>query len=408
MVAEVVEGVGTLIQLRDRTLLLTDGVQDPGTWDWVVDLNPYKKNSFIQDKYLNFTLLSAHNGLQQKFFGRDWLENDIQIIGDSGGAQLKTGSAEYVDPSKVIDWYNSVVDIGMALDVPPRPVDQGDSEVLRALAAAQYKNNKVMLARKNERVKLMQCMHGYTLEQQREWGQRQQQEGFHGWSIGADNYASDLASLQSVLVARELGDKWSPRALHYHLFGVSGSSRVPAVAWLGRYLPTFTTDSTGYLSAVRTRTMNLLGLDGMLDAVAVGETSTLLPGTPIPCSCEVCRAVGYWEVYKLPSNHGTSSLLAMHNVFTLAQYTQFWNDQAQEKTYEEYYALVKQLWRKSRGETDTLIEYVEFAIQHGLDEANIKFKGMLGADPQRHRMPKLFGDSGDGVSAKNAMLNLTQ
>jgi len=383
-------GQGGKIRLPDREIVVSHH-QDKRPIDWDFDeclcTSIYSEGG-LGERYLKYILISAHNGFEQKIKNRDWLKNDLKLIGDSGGAQLKGGSSDWIDPYRVIDWHNRVVDIGATLDVPPRPIDHGDNRVIRALAEVQLRNNKIFLEHKRKDLKLFNVIHGYDHQQSSDWAKHVANDEFYGWAAGADNYGSDLANFRNLLTAI----LEQPRVPHYHFFGVSGGQRMPAIAWIGSYVDCITADSTVYLQGTN-KMMYWLTPDMKLKQLNVGDKSTLYWDhlTPLPCSCEACSRVRYWQVYSLPANYGTSFLLAWHNLTVVARQAMYWNALAQKLSYQDYIKIVEATY----GATSAAYrrtEYVERVFQDGIEKADARYSAKdLGSQPLRAgRMAMLF------------------
>jgi hypothetical protein len=403
-------GKGGKIILPDREIVISykphirpiaDDVKE--LWDECFESSIFNKGG-MGEKYLDHILISAHNGFEQKIWDRDFMRSDkIKIIGDSGGAQLKGGSSDFVDPYRVIDWHNHVVDIGATLDVPPRPVDHGDNRIIRALAEVQKRNNRIFLDNKRQDLKLFNIVHGYTLQQSRDWANHVAEDGFYGWAAGADNYGSDLANFRNLLVAI----LEQPRVSHYHFFGVSGGQRMPAVAWIGKYVDRITADSTVYLQGTN-KMMYWLTPDMKLKQVNVGDASDLYRDhlSPLPCNCEMCSRLQYWQTYSLPSKFGVSFMLAWHNLAVIAKQSKYWNALAQQLDYNSFMRVVVRTYGEGSAAAQR-IQYVERAFQDGLDKTDSNYSVKdLGEQPVRAgRMRQLFEQPKEDKKKKN-MLNL--
>jgi hypothetical protein len=409
------------IKLPDRELCIglqsTNGrpvrnTPDDACWDYCLDTDTYKKDG-LGEKYLSYAMISAHNGLcagkalSQVLETRSFITSEkLRICADSGGAQLKLGSAKYIDPVPVIDWYNKVADVGTMLDVPPRPCDHGDMAALRGCMVAQNKNAKVFAERKRPNLRLLNCLHGYDMEGQMEFAKTvNNPDLFEGWAVGSDNQTSDLSNLRGVIIAAQ---KFTGK--HFHVFAIGGKQRIPPLAWLGRYVPLMTSDATVHLTGIQYHHYHWLDLNGILGKEAVGDVSTCMRNgnVPLPCSCEVCNVVKYWEVFQLPTQTGTGGLLTWHNMAAFATYANIWNKHAQDaKSIEEFIQLIYKTFNQNTANyIETKTRYIEAAFTEGLEEAETKFALSMGAQPVTSGFVKpLFGQ----VSKKGFRpMNLTQ
>lgn len=354
-----------------------------GTYDEVFDMNPYSSTSAC-NRYLKQSLISSDNLLKEKVFSNFFQKNkELELVCDSGGAQLKLGTADYVDPHRIIDVTNRVADIGACLDVPPRPIDQDNSKLIRALAHAQHKNNNIFWDRKRKDLKLLNVIHGFTLEQVRDWAKQVQRDDTYGWAVAPDNQNSQMANLRNLLVAiKEFSDD---NYKQFHIFGTGGKVITPVLAWLSKYVPNITTDSTSFLKGLRARKFIAIDLDGGLYNVDMGNNATIVPGnsTQLPCSCEMCSRVRYWEVYSYDANTKSPHLLTWHNMATTCLFVEFWNRIAEiSSSAAEFIDYIYRIvgstgMNKAEYYTRTIsssVKYIECALNEGLEEGDKKFQ----------------------------------
>ena len=394
-----------LIKAGDRELLICTKPQvwRPNlvdcSWDGVINTDMYQHGG-LGERYLKFALISAHNGLRQKLDNRNFLTSKkMQILGDSGGAQLKFGVSPYVDPQEVINWHNNVVDYGIGLDIVPRPCDVNHPNVMKACADVQRKHNELFLKEKNEKLKLVNIMHGHTLENQLEWYKRSKIDGMSGWAVGADNPNSTLSFIRLVMIpmmrtikAQQAGKPLPTDSDIFHVLGVGGRTYIPALTWLGKYVPCVTADSTGWLYSVRTKTMEILTATGALKAMAAGASSVSdFYYDPIPCSCEVCSIVKYMSVFNMDTSLRTGGLLAAHNWISVAKYARRWNYLAEKHDFQDYFELLNNSFSLSKNEgpkndnTPTLmLRYIETVINRGFEAAEVEFVKHLTSHDQQN------------------------
>jgi hypothetical protein len=399
----------TYIKLPDRTLCISERDIHPlnDTWDEAICTSYFHPHSIAQ-QYCPEILISAHNGLDWRLNERDsWLHNGIKIFGDSGGAQLKMDSTDFVDPYRVINWYNQVVDMGVSLDVAPRPIDMKDDALIRSLAYAQRANNRVFLKERADHVKLLNCIHGFTLQQSRDWLHIVEEDGFCGWAAGADSNKMLGTSFRTYMTALLEG---APHMKdRFHFFGISGRHSIPAAAWLSRYATQVTTDSTNWIRGMRHRAYFHLLVTGELNHTKMGHNTRLVPLTPLPCNCEMCRRVGYWDVYHLPGRVKSQGLLVLHNLITFSRTVKMWANWADTLTLKEYTGIMNTYFcddddegvrtvgrqpvvKEFRSRGQKVIEYIQCCVDEGMDEADRKFRPLLDHQPGRLPVKTLFGN----------------
>jgi len=390
----------------------------------------YSPESYMED-VTPFVLISAHNGMEQNLTTRRFLSGSkFKVIGDSGGSQLKHATKDYVDPAKVIEWLNNVADLGCSLDAPPRPQDQNDKKVMKALMDIQRMNNDVYFKNWNGRVKLLNAIHGFTAEQVREWAKHVDDDRFHGWCAGLDSVTTFLAGLRTTLIAiKEFPKK------HYHTFGLGGAAlRIPVAAWLGKYTDSLTSDSTTHMSALKWRVYFHLSPMGGIEKIRVGKGKRektysktgkvqsdsgppriTMDMRPLPCSCPICSRVKYPVFFSLPAGSGAATALNVHNMWTTANHARTWGQLAEKcETSEEYI----EAWAASKGvglkdasmvDSKIIVKYIETAMEAGIDVADRRFLSVIGDDAAvAGRMKKLFkgkkSDRCEDPNLKQAML----
>lgn len=377
-----------------------------GDWDKVSAADPfqqewkgfhnssmYQANGMGEHCGLKYTMIAAHNGMKMGIKDRDFLQTDrIKLIADSGGAQIKLSVIGYVDPHEVIDWMNKVADYGVTLDICPRPVDCIYDDIVDGCADIQLRHNKMLLEKRRPDLKLINVIHGHTFRQQLAWWEKTRVPGFIGWAAGADSFFSVLSWLRSFMIpiaptleAIRKGRPLPEDSELFHLFGVSGRSAVPGLAWLSHYVPELTIDSTAWLMSVKTRTMEVLTPQGNLRTVAVGGASNGLGiYSPLPCNCPICSIIGYGFVYHLPAKLRIQGLLATHNWLTYARYVNLWGDLAKNSTYKEFIKnLDARLGKPSKSAkkqekvSSVFARYIECVAQNGLKAGEHEFAHYL-------------------------------
>lgn len=354
---------------RDRT---SEGYE-------LIRVGPFNHPDTALNPHLDWVMASAHylkpsNGNHAKQVG-------LRLIADSGGAQIKFRTANYVDPHHVIEAYNACADYGMALDIPPRPgVDASNQKALKILARIQKKNNELFLAKRRPDLGLLNVAHGTRSDDFRLWIDTvndKDPNSFQGWAIGLD---SDIPSVfrGAAILYREYGMKESSQWLH--LFGVSGPVQIPAMAWLGRYIPLLTADSSSYLEGCRRRTY-FQNHGGKIHALALGtgkfcnfENTEFSSSSMLPCSCEFCSHMKYFGAFTSQDFDSSFSMIIAHNLVTIKQVAAQWNTLAQQMDIKSYAKLVK---RRVGATAAILCEYVEACIVDGPEYASRTFNQFL-------------------------------
>lgn len=407
----------TQIRYWDRTLLLVWRPEEyprESDWEGYVDLSPFDADTAASGR-LSHVLFSAHNA-GQKTVAREmskarigstpmdrstYMRSGVEIIGDSGGAQLMTGTTSYVDPHKVIEFFNKGVDVGIALDIPPRAGDNHHPEIIRALAACQAKNNVVFNEHREEGLRLLNSVHGYTTEQVRDWIARVSEPiggAWDGWAIGSAGF-NDMVVTRNILTTI-LEAPWPKVTVkekipkkertndgpkyrdvereykHLHVFAVSGINRIPGVAWISKYVDLLTLDSNLWLQGVTYNRYLLMTPNGQMNTFRFGREGARQqyinakerpqPSGPMCCNCPVCGLFPAWDVFNEPTKYGLYIPLAWHNVFTIQRYIQMWSEMAAEMDLEAFE------WEMgySLGWTAKALNFVDMCMNEGIDAAS--------------------------------------
>lgn len=382
----------TQITLPDRVIALTiNDTRCHENYDEYLSLDPYSDYS-LAPKYLTHFMVSPARRANRIF---ERTNTTTRIFGDSGGAQLKFGTKDFIDPVSVIKFMNAHCDIGTALDLPPRPCDSDDKTVAMC-AKAQRRNTQAF---KSEGVRdgltMLNGLHGFTLAQSRAWADRVDDPLFGGWACGCDS--SVMASnLQNMLVGLErLG-----KGKHLHVFGLSGLTATPILAWVGKNVPVLTSDSaSAIMKAKQHRNFGFLSVQKTLrfDSQEITPKRSILDPNHLwcaPCSCDVCARVKYLAVYGIDTPL-VDKLLTWHTILMHLTYASFWANVAEScSTFEQYlayYKIIKPL-KNAKGRNSierwmfglTMLKYVDFAMTQGLDSAAKEFRTDLNESLTAH------------------------
>lgn len=337
------------------------------SFDFVINLDPFKKGSAI-NYYLNgWGLYSAGSAIESNLTGNWTHSGDIKLLGDSGGYQLKVRQVDYIDPLEVINWYNGSCDAGMALDAAPDPDNDHSDIIISKLAHIQANNNQIFAENAREDLKLLNVVQGFTPSQTRYWIKTVKNDRFNaGWAVPSNarrNIIKSCTLINALIVLLELKEKnW------IHIFGMSNQSLTPVIAWLGRYVKLITSDSSSWQTGSQYRNYSRFNEDGKLN-MAQFKTKGLknnITWIPLQCSCPICSALGYKDILMNSDNKKIGSIIKFHNLIQLIKYSNIWSSKALSMTFEEYSKLVN----KCFGEKIVLaLDCIEHAIAYGVDSA---------------------------------------
>lgn len=426
---DLVDYRSAIVRLPDRTLFMANPTEPwdiwpDGRWDEVCDLDPYRGE--WGEGWLPFVMMSAHNGMTtQSHHGtstgcrsRHWLQNGVQLMGDSGGSQLKSGTTDYVDPEAALVWMNQICDIGAPLDIAPQIVDRFEPNILKPLVELQKRHNRMWLERARETtpdlqgLRLQNPAHGFTIDQVRSWCEDVYDERFIGWAVGGDG-PSLFQHLRTLLIC--LLEYNSDHFTHHHMYGAANRTKMPAMAWLSKFFPMITGDGTGWLDGIKYKRMMLPHLNGHQYPEHFGhkaiQAKTVMPLSMSPCSCPACRVIGgRYEVYNMPRATPGQNLLMLHEAYVVANVNRMWDELAQNtddlEDYIEWiisaYTLAGEKRRTKARNLDVvvnLVRFVDMALQHGVERASKRFQSYMNDDlGGRSLMQPLFQKAASTVS----------
>lgn len=313
------------MEIPDRTIYLIRQSFDGGPerfpeLDVVVDLDYFRNKSLLKAAGYGFGMVNAF-AIPKKYY-RDYdYENDetwAHIIADSGGFQLSTGVADFLDPVEVIKTHNSVCSHGIALDIPFPVLSREDVPLLQRAAAIQNKNTRVFLKHKRESLHLMNVFHGPNLYLLDKYRESVEQEDLNRVALGGVVRADLNTLILRLLHMITSGKKYR----QYHALGVSGVERWVLLSYLAHRVdvPLITSDSTTYIKHGFNLEVNdpnrlCYGLD------LRGRHNTVLERQQrLNCNCPVCSALGVTYPYTTPENKLSSALMVVHNLFVYRNY----------------------------------------------------------------------------------------
>lgn len=328
---------------------------------------------------------------------RDILRRGGMVISDSGGAQILTGSRDYIDPMEVIT-VNLALEptAAMVLDVPTRGVGTTKNHI-KASALAQRKLMERYFRPTSDRIRWLVIMHarepgslGTFLKEV--WDPR-----FAGAAV-ASSYGKVARS--TCIVHRESGTDF------IHVLGIGSAKLIPLLAWIGRYVPTLTSDSTSWGAHALARLAAFLSPHGLIYYAPVGlayaNRNQLV--TRMPCVCPLCRLVSWMSVYAWPG-WVSSTLLMWHNAFVFMDSAKVQAEVAVRCLDADEYISHLRSSGLTNEEVLDWIRYVSLFYEVSVKEAERYYKRVIEPRYGRDRKkfvdrPRSVWDDGASVAAK--------
>ena len=394
-------GESSLLQLPHADVLFDTGPiifekslearREAQGFDRLLRVGPFHHQDTVLKEYGPYFMASAH--YIKPGAGRYAREAGVKAFLDSGGAQLKFRKTSFVDPKEDIEIYNQSADVATALDVPSRTrlnqhrdVDLSRSD-LEILALAQKNNNAIFAAGKTrEDLLLMNVSHGCHGDDFRRYTDTViDSVNFKGWALSFDSDVDPLCIWRGAVVLireYEAAGQW------LHLFGVSAGENIPVMAWLGRTVPTLTSDSSSWIQNMKFYRYQH-NRYGRLESMVIGrdftgkDTDLLAPY----CTCKFCQIMKTFGAYrelgpnKKDPTSNTSNIsypaLVAHNLIAIKESVQSWNDRAQRMNLREYLAEIRHCFPSGGRDIIQTIHYLECALANGPEYADRHASGDL-------------------------------
>ena len=297
----------------------------------------------------------------------------VKLWSDSGGWAIKNGTRDGIDAHRVIEAFNAYAHRGMALDIPPRRDWDTTRFFLSGLARAQARKSRIMLAGKRKDLELVNILHGNRLEHLRLWADLVNQGGFVGWATALDTDLPDevvgIGGIAPIRGAALLLHEYENQDGVMHLFGMSGQAMIPVAAWMGKFFPNLTSDSTTWMPKTCSYMVNR---DGKLTSIKFGRDFRGDEASHLPCRCEFCRLIGTFGKMQEDGAKAVRPLVASHNIVTILAVVEYWNEAARTLSFEDYRAALKERVVRSE-ETLKLLDYADFAMREGPAMADQEF-----------------------------------
>ena len=337
-------------------------------------------------------LVSAHYGLKHPSLRQEFeIDEDVLIIGDSGGFQNYSMDNVNLDPIEVLRWQENNCNIGMTLDYPPYEFTGAGNrgiasdEVFSTNMERSFGAAKKMLEHrtKTDDFLLYLCVHGNTLKRLDAWWERHAtiRDKFEGYALAPANKSDPVA------VARELAWLYKQGVKqNVHLLAISGRTVIPLLAYAMQHIRSLTFDSSTHVGALRTRETLLPFMAG---STPIGNKNAGVPDiTHLPCRCEVCQQVTpeFLQSHNSENHVVGGALLSLHNLLVIAQYVQFFKGVA-----SRHNILLKMTEKFAGSEAVKAIKYFEHAIKHGTQSADTYYGITETTTPQSSNQRSIFG-----------------
>jgi hypothetical protein len=365
------------------------------SFDLCLDLNTFRDDLGAGIGIDYFMTNFTHNNSEA--INRDSLPasaKKVQILSDSGGLQLAREVAGLIHPKDLVEFYNKNVDAGMVLDIP---LWIKDDKIAKRAALLQRKNNEVMLKNGRKGLELINIFHGGSVEDRKKYRDIVEDERIPRVAIGGLLLQKPLTGVNTLYEIIEGG---SYRYKQYHALGVFDMSYLALlvkIANSGDNPPHITSDSTSHIQASLNNVYHIqMNEQHIMSRQAYGTKAGSIsnPALHLNCSCPVCGAIKYRDIFAFGHNR-FNGFLALHNAIQMARYTQSLQEACRHLTPHEYnkYVILQLKNIKNKADVKLALDYIDVVTQHGLKEAQKKYARHINNWRQSDDIPQSLFDT---------------
>ena len=293
-------------------------------------LNGHRLGWWLPDGIFShkYVLISAYYSLGQGSLLRKKYEigSDVTLIVDSGGFQ-QLNLNEKLGQMRVLRHQEDIADIGFVLDRPPVKIEHKErhsdvkplpwDEMIQC-AKITVKNAKLVEEKRagESNVKIYNVLQGGTdLKRIEAWYNIVNEANLDGWAI-APKPPSD-----PVGVARALIFAHANQFKRIHILGVSGTSTIPIISYMGKFFETNITFDTATL-VLEAKGYSSYRFYYDNKKMFFGRRRNTYSPTKIkllPCDCPVCSFLNEEQENPAEFFHNvtdySTSLMTIHNLY---------------------------------------------------------------------------------------------
>ena len=351
------------------------------------DMRFFTEKSHFQMDIALQSIYYAKNGVNRngKTTYRELIKypKDKLLITDSGGFQIasfkKKGEVCDLTPIDSLRYQEANADIAMNLDIPPN-LDGNPTydDFINALNVSVENFKLFEKERVNYKMKLLNVLHGETLEMMDIWYNKVKDFKFEGWAIGIKPPFDPMLQALGFMYLYEKGEYDKDNITNIHFFGTSGKHVVPTIVYAAYKLNKkmiVTYDSSSYNIGSIYRTYYTPFDIG--PHLSFGDKFKIVNPklVELPCKCPVCVTIK--NIQEL--NEGdiyAGTLISLHNLYQYQYYNDILNSLVTCKDlFIEY---IKKI--NISDKTLVSIEFIDYAIEKGLSNAVEKYKQWFSTD----------------------------
>jgi len=243
------------------------------------------------------------------------IENDVLVVGDSGGFQILTGKIDWLEPISILRWQEANCDIGIALDVPPVSSINSipNSSFVEKCAEKSARNYEIAERnRRSDKLILLKPLQGTKLEHLEIWYNSTKSIELDGYALAPKPIDDPMVFALQVIFIHEREEQERT-----HIFLGSGLHVIPVIIYSTYFFKSVTFDSTvpSTYGANRIYTIFYAPTSFRIQIPSRRNPPNM---RRLPCDCPVCSKVSYADFCK--GENDAVGLFVLHNLFTFLKY----------------------------------------------------------------------------------------
>lgn len=271
--------------------------------------------------------------------------NKTVILGDSGGYQLATGVLKYNEEmvDKILQWLENNTNYALNIDFPPyidfgSQKNENQSDWFKSRLNISYNNFKYFKEHKVGNTRLLNVLHGRSLQDLNLWYDKIKEFDFDGgWAIGSVKSMSFYYHLLNFFFLFEKGElsKLSNKGCLIHFLGFSRIKEMIYVMYLQKKLNEIDIDlNISYDSSSPLLKSKFGGFVTTISNTGVGfiqigreilkEKEFLNKKAYLPCQCPICRGITFDKLLSYSKEQSFETMfyayLQIHNLYKYIEY----------------------------------------------------------------------------------------
>lgn len=312
---------------------------------------------------------------------------NMLVLSDSSGFQLRSGLAEWVDPTELAAFYSHNVDEGMTLDIPCG----GASDALfQACAEVQSHNSKYLKQNVASHVDIFNVIHGIEVEEMikyRSYTEKHYDSDFACLSVPSSMNLPPVKQLDRMAYVLSVGKQYP----QYHMLGLSAIAPLLLVVRLTHKLANMgrdvfvTADSSAfYYQGKRRVSFNQMVHYETMRKVEFGSSTVggkyANQHRILPCSCHVCANIKYVDIMSHIDKWPSSRFFVEHSEWAYSEWLSQINLYAKDMSDVDYYHYCLSV--SSPGAKQHIkigLQYIEDLLTMGFWKTHKKYKHITAA-----------------------------